>query len=329
MFSAVNTLMESQQAPNPYLEALQLDTHKVKASLSSGESVHIRQWSKKSNVNKSLDSGLVIPDSATAIVLMVHGLGGCGLGKTPLVLPMMEQGIYPIAIEQSEIGENTTMRGHIDTGDVLLQRVQSTVQWLRKAYPSKPLFLLGLSLGGLLSTIVASKLQSEVSGLVLLSPAFGASPQAFPPTFVAKVLAQYGLEKLSLRQPTWQRLPYYDNRELITRELGALDSLLGQTPCVKYLNAHSFVELLKLTQFRLPNALSQVYCPTFLAMGMQDKVCSPKAMLQGFQKFPSTQKQLVQFPEAYHDIIFEPEGVELSYTVATWLHEQASSITGV
>jgi alpha-beta hydrolase superfamily lysophospholipase len=329
---------EAQSPTNTALTSLGLASAKHSLSLSNTEMVMLRHWvlvsasdattpaMAQAPLEQNLDSpaatASLVPTNARAQVLLVHGLGGCGLGMSRLVPTLMQQGFYPIGLEQAEIGENPTMRGHITDGTLLVQRVVHVAQQLHRANPKIPLFLVGLSLGGLLSTLALPQLQPAVSGLVLLSPAFRAAPTAFPLSFVSKVVTQWTLEKLKLSQPTWWMLPYYNNRNWITRQLPVLDALLGKTPCVKYLNAHSFMALLKLTQWHLPQAIRQVACPVLLFVGAQDHICDPRAMTQVYHRIASSDKTLVKYPDAFHDLPFEPESEALIANLSHWIAER-------
>jgi acylglycerol lipase len=328
----------AQSPPNTALTSLGLVSAKHPVSLSNTETVMLRHWAMVSAsaaattalAQATLEQGSdtpqatanLVPANARAQILLIHGLGGCGLGMSRLVPALMEQGFYPVGLEQAEIGENPTMRGHITDGTLLVQRVVHVAQQLHRTNPNIPLFLVGLSMGGLLSTLALSQLQPAVSGLVLLSPAFRAAPTAFPLSFVGKVLAQWTLEKLKLSQPTWWMLPYYNNRNWITRQLPVLDALLGKTPCVKYLNAHSFMALLKLTQWHLPQAIRQVSCPVLLFVGAQDHICDPRAMTQVYHRIASADKTIVQYPDAFHDLPFEPESESLTATLSHWIADR-------
>ena len=126
-----------------------------------------------------LDSGLVVG--------IIHGLGEHGGRYMRLATSLANAGITAVAFDQQGHGRSPENRGCIASYDSLLDDIQLFLGWMRQAYPSRPLFLFGHSMGGNLVLNYALRRDVLPMGVIASSPMIRA---AHPPSWVFERFAR-------------------------------------------------------------------------------------------------------------------------------------------
>jgi alpha-beta hydrolase superfamily lysophospholipase len=274
----------------------------------SGRTLTFRHWYLEKPTN---------PDTTGPVLLLIHGLGGRSQWMSPFARSLMEQGATVIGLDMPRTGFNPTCCG--DTTDVadLVAEVEEAITHVHQE-SGRPVALIGLSLGGMLTTHIAAKPPQGVAGMGLIAPAFQAAPQSFDPGLYVRIFSRFACERFFKSRPQWIQLPYNKKPELITRNLQTLISLNDPTNAVAALTSSAYLELLKWTVVKTPRVLSKITIPVLVAVPGQDRICSPKAMIDASQKLGTRQVTGLYFPEAFHDIVLEPEATVLAQRMASW-----------
>lgn len=107
-----------------------------------------------------------------AVFLLVHGLGGYSGRWQFLADFFLQHDISSYAIELRGFGPTKGPRGHVDSFDQYFEDISCLRGIISKDNPGKKIFIIGESLGGLISFLAAAKTKKLFDGLILLSPAF-------------------------------------------------------------------------------------------------------------------------------------------------------------
>lgn len=110
--------------------------------------------------------------SASAIILAVHGLGGAGSDFRPLGVLAIEENIAVYAPDLRGQGNDplVSRRGNIRDLREVVDDLESFLDHLSHRHPGLPLFLYGESMGAMLALHLAARRQKECAGLILASP---------------------------------------------------------------------------------------------------------------------------------------------------------------
>ncbi len=102
-----------------------------------------------------------------AVLLCVHGLGLNSSSFTKFGQDMSQQGIATYAIDVRGFGSWMEAKGHkkVDFDDCI-EDVRKTLEWLQKANPGKPVFLMGESMGGAIVLHAAAKYPDLMNGVI-------------------------------------------------------------------------------------------------------------------------------------------------------------------
>jgi len=87
------------------------------------------------------------PETAKAVVVLVHGLGEHILRYRHVATKFEERGIAILGFDQRGHGQTEGKRGLIPSGQQMVDDITSALQLARKLCPNKPVFLYGHSMG--------------------------------------------------------------------------------------------------------------------------------------------------------------------------------------
>ena len=121
------------------------------------------------------------------LLLLVHGLGGSVLNWAAIA-PTLAETCRVMAIDLVGFGRTQPLgrSPHIDDNrDLLIRFIDEVI--------GHPVILVGNSMGGLLSMLVADARPDLVSGLVLVDPAVPVGPTARPDPFVTLMFGAYAV----------------------------------------------------------------------------------------------------------------------------------------
>ncbi len=105
--------------------------------------------------------------SARAVILVVHGAGEHCVRYTRFAEWFTGKGYALAALDHPGHGRSEGVPGHIDDFDQYLQTLRIFHGQVKEAFPELPVFLLGHSMGGLISSNYLLDHQSEFLGCVL------------------------------------------------------------------------------------------------------------------------------------------------------------------
>ena len=116
-----------------------------------------------------------------AIVVLAHGYGE-HIGRYTHVIAAMTAARYGVyAVDHRGYGRSDGPRAIVDRFDRHVDDLALVTALARREHPERPHFLVGHSMGGLIATRYAFRHQTELAGLVLMSPALSLPnvPSAF------------------------------------------------------------------------------------------------------------------------------------------------------
>ncbi len=242
------------------------------------------------------------PEDASGAVLFVHGFVGGGNNFADMPELLAQQG-WRVRVMRLP-GHGTTPRDFASVSpEALLQAVRDEVLPLRDKYAQ--LAVVGHSMGGALSTIVASEI--PVDKLVLAAPYFGVT---FRRWYV-------------LPPETWVRgaapmLPWlYKGKvflQLNRREVA--DQVFSYT----WVPMKGVVTLMELgRRAKDPNVLEKITCPVMLLHGQGDVAASPEEARKAFDAMASEDKVWVNLPNSNHHVFWDYDHEEVKKRIGEFL----------
>jgi alpha-beta hydrolase superfamily lysophospholipase len=243
-------------------------------------------------------------------VLLVHGLGEYSGRYKPLADYLVAGGYALCALDLPGHGYSEGRRGYIDAFSVYLETVEDYMAELRQRYPDTPLFLLGHSMGGLISACLLLSRQSDFNGAILSGPAI--APPEKPPA-----IQQFIVRMLSRLAPTVGVMQLDANgvsRDPVVVEKYKNDPLIYTGK----ISARSVVELFDSME-EIQNRASEITLPLLVLHGEADSMTPAAGSQLLHQRVASADKTLTIYPGLYHEIFNEPEHPQIYAELRDWL----------
>lgn len=251
-----------------------------------------------------------IPSRSFCQLCIIHGFSEHKGYYQPMAKWLSENGVSVHMMDLPGHGMAGGVRGHIANFQEYLDNVKLLIHSNPFFQKTKPVFLLGHSLGGLISIHYCLKEKPLFKGLILSSPLTGFSPIG---SFLTERLARH-LAKKSPNDP----FPKPVGVKSLSRNP---DNWLvyNSDPCRGriispnlYLTMVQKVRELKLTA-------SALDLPLLVFTSTKDSVISPDSVQRFFKSVGSVDKSLVVFTKAMHELFQEEESKQVIQKSLSWM----------
>ena len=288
------------------------------AAVLLGVGIAIYSWSASRSLACEIEStprdpetGIVLgaeamslgPANAPAACLLLHGYVGARSDFADLGERISEEGFY---VRMARLpGHGTTPVDFAEqTPDSMLEGARAGLDDLRSRFDR--VYLVGFSMGGALSTLLAS--EGEVDGLVLIAPYYKVTyswhyvlpPETWNRLFspvLPYVIKSDGFVKVNKRESLEH---IYSYRALSTRSLATL------------------VELGR--RARQPDVLSRIDRPVLVLYSEGDEAAAPQATKQAFEVIQSDDKTLRKIGErSNHILLWDYDAEEAKTAILDFL----------
>lgn len=250
------------------------------------------------------------PDTGRAL-LFVPGLGGSVKGAIDFLEALLPFYSPIYGPDLRSFGLNPTEQPLQGT-EILFQDLAAFHQQVIGPANHPELNLCGISLGGVIATRLAVQCPERYRRLALIAPAYRPHPKSFGLCYTLKNTLSFIFQGENART----QLPY--GVEALTRNEEILnDPAYCETdPAVL---APGFLLRVRLLSMQAFNDTRRLRLPTMVVIPGQDIVCDPVAMRQGFHRIPATTPKLCkEYPDFYHDVLFETGHTEIAQELLVW-----------
>ncbi len=256
----------------------QVMQHEEKIKSADGMSIFVRSWRPEGK--------------ARGVVAICHGVkshsGYYGWAAEQLV----ESGLAVYALDLRGRGKSDGERFYIEKLDDYLNDLDALIRLAKSREQGLPLFLLGHSAGGVVSSTYALEHQAELAGLICESFAF----QVYAPDFALAVLK--GLSHVA---------PHAHVLDLKTQDFSrdprAVQSMLDDPLIAHEVQPTRTVAELVRADERLKREFPLIKLPVFILHGTADKVTKPGGSQLFYDTAGSKDKKLKLYEGHFHDLL--------------------------
>ena len=252
--------------------------------------------------------------SPRAAVVLVHGFGEHSGRYDALIRHLCEHGYAVTVYDHRGHGKSSGLNGHIDRFTDYEDDLQEIMESVRKLQPGKKLFLIGHSMGGLVTLRYLSRAGAQVDGAVISAPLLA---------IAARVPAHKLLiARIGAALAPRLRLANDIDPAVLSRdpEIGrayAADPLVG-----KLVSTRWFAEAVNAMKGVKTDA-AKITTPLLLMHGTEDRLAAIQATKEVYPLISSSDKELRILEGFYHELFNEPEKEELYHRVTDWLGARA------
>ena len=252
-----------------------------------------------------------LPDGEPkAVLLVAHGIAEHSGRYMNVVNHFVPAGYAVYGIDHIGHGKSDGKR-------VCVERFQDYTKTLKKYFdmirgwePIKPIFLVGHSMGGLISSAYLLEHQDEVTGAVLSGPGTKVPDNVsnaviFAGKILSVVMPRAGIIQL--------------DAEGICRDPAVVDAYVND-PLVYTgkITARLGAEMLKTIQHVTGSAI-KIRLPIMIVQGGSDKLVDPSGAQLLYDAVSSEDKTIKIYDGLYHEVFNEPEHLQVLDDVQVWL----------
>ncbi|KKK36794.1 hypothetical protein WQ57_17175 [Mesobacillus campisalis] len=224
-----------------------------------------------------------------AAVILVHGFGDHSGGLHHLSAGLSEKKYTVYALDLRGHGKSAGKRGYVQNWNEFKEDLQKFEKLIAQQQPKLPIFLVGHSMGALISLDYVMDHGEGLSGVVAISPAI---------SYQASLLERIGLKILNVLKPD---LPLIKKGNFRLKEK---DPYLQESRNPEGLRHNTITpalgrELL-LAITRVERQAQDLKLPFLLQYGLDDKITPPEKLVTFFRQACSREKQVREYPGVRH-----------------------------
>ncbi|MFH1397756.1 MAG: lysophospholipase [Candidatus Omnitrophota bacterium] len=252
--------------------------------------------------------------SPRAVFLLVHGLGAFS-GRWDLLADFfLRNNISSYAIELKGFGETEGLKGHVDSFDIYLSDICLLYEIIKRENSGKNIFLVGESMGGLISFLLVGLKPDLFDGLICLSPAF---KNRLKFRLTEKIKIYFGMLFLPRKQ---FKMPF-DSR-MCTRDPDCQKAMDTDKREHRLATPRLLFNIL-LAESRVNSLKEKIKIPVlFLLAGNADKLTVPEEAKAVFKGLKARDKEIIQYPDMYHSLSVELAREKIFEDILIWVSKR-------
>jgi len=252
-------------------------------------------------------------DSPRAVLLLVHGLNAHSARWEFLSRFFLQHGISSYAIELRGYGQAKADEANPALFKTYSRDIKSLYGIIREENPDKKVFLVGESMGAVISFLLAADEPGLFAGLIAISPALkSALKLTFPDyldIFLPLIYNPNKLNKLPFDHTACTRDPDY---------LKVIEEEHAETPLATSRLLFDIV----VGQLRCRFLKDKIKAPLLFLIAGKDTIMVPEAGKNFFKALKLKDKTLIEYPEMYHAISIELGREKAFDDILKWLEKR-------
>lgn len=245
-----------------------------------------------------------------AVLLLVHGLSASTERWDFLGNFFAGHSISSYALELRGFGKTAEARGDIASFNIYIQDVLGLYRIIRKSHKTQKVFLIGESMGALVSFMAACSGAGIFDGLVCMSPAFKSRLKFSLYTYMDIALSYFFYPHKYFLMPFNPNMCTRDEKYRKTMDVSSAKNRLVTA---KMLSEIFFA------QKKIGFIAGRLRMPVLFLTAGRDRIASTEAAKAVFDGIGSTDKEIVVYPEMYHSLSVELDREKVFQDVLDWV----------
>jgi alpha-beta hydrolase superfamily lysophospholipase len=252
-----------------------------------------------------------LPKEYKAIVVVVHGYGEHS-GRYRHVIRALTDANYAVfTLDQRGHGQSEGLRAYFDSFDQPVNDLKDYINNIREDHDEDTLFILGHSMGGLITLAYALRYPLWLAGIVVSAPPVNADANVSP----ALVTLGNILTKIIPKQPFVRLVPL----DTLSRDPDVIRAFERDPLTYKGDMRVRMGTAMNDTAKWVRERLQELKLPLLIMYGEEDKLVNPSGSQLTYEKAGSEDKTLKSYPELRHEILNEPERDTVIADIIAWL----------
>jgi alpha-beta hydrolase superfamily lysophospholipase len=251
-------------------------------------------------------------DRPRAVVVGVHGHGDHSGGLRNIVQHLVPKGYVWYGFDLRGHGRSSGLKGHIQSWADYREDLRAFLSMVKEHEPELPVFLVGHSLGGLISLEYSIHHPEGLSGITIICP-----PLSF--SRYSPLMAQV-IKALSWIKPDYATKQKSDYTKL-TRDAEIIKSLAADPLRHEEMTARLADEIFKM-QIWMQDHARDLKVPFLMLQGLADPITPPEGTHQFFYAVPYSNKKYREYEETPHRPFDDINRAEVLEHISGWLDAQ-------
>lgn len=250
------------------------------------------------------------PALPTAALVNLHGLGDHSGLYEPLAAALAVEGIAVHAPDLPGHGRSPGQRAYVERWDEYLDALDAFTGWVAAREPELPLFILGHSLGGLISLDYAIRRPGHLAGLITAAPPLGE-------VGVPRVLMLLG--RIFAR--IWPRFAMNVGMDLsgLSRDPAVVETIT-RDPLFHRRGTARLAADVPAAIARVHEHAEELRVPLLLLHGTADRMVPPDGTTALHERLSDASDVTLRlYDGAYHALFFDTDGEQVRRDVIEWI----------
>jgi alpha-beta hydrolase superfamily lysophospholipase len=273
---------------------------------------------KDSALHRDENTGIIYKrsecPSPKAVFLLVHGLGAFS-GRWDLLADFfLQNGISSYAIELRGFGETKKLKGHIDSFDIYFNDIRHLHDIIKRENSGKKIFLIGESMGALISFLLAGLKPDLFDGIVCISAAFKSKLKFNLSEYIKILFFMMFDPKKQLQMP-------FDSK-MCTRDADCQKAMDTDEREHRLATPRLLLNI-ALAEMRVNSVKDKIKIPAlFLVAGEFDELTDSDEVKRVFEGLKTKDKEIIQYPEMRHSLSVELGREKIFGDILTWVNKR-------
>lgn len=244
-----------------------------------------------------------------AIAVIVHGLGAHSGLFGNIVRPLVAKNYAIYEFDLRGNGRSPGQRGYINDWSEFREDLGAFLRWVEDKEPYSPIFLLGHSLGAIASLDYVLRFPGRLRGIVALSPTLGRVGVSPFRLLLARLLSR-----------VWPRFTLSTGLDLSasSRDPAVLAEFARDPLRHDKASARLATEFLATLAWIWQHS-ADLKIPLLILHGSGDRVALPEGSRLFFESVTYPDKELHEYPGAYHEMHNDLNAEEMVADLKNWL----------
>ncbi|PPS04308.1 hypothetical protein GOBAR_AA16371 [Gossypium barbadense] len=257
------------------------------------------------------------------VVVLLHGLNEHSGRYSDFAKQLNANGFKVYGMDWIGHGGSDGLHAYVHSLDHAVTDMKMFLEKVLAENPGLPCFCFGHSTGGaiVLKAVLDPKIEAQVSGIILTSPAVGIQP-SHPIFVVFAPVVSFLLPRYQVSVTNKKNMPVCRDPEALVAKYS--DPLVYTGP----LRVRTGYEILRTTSYLQQN-MNRLRVPLLVLHGTDDTVTDPQASQKLYEAAASTDKTIKLFEGLLHDLLFELERETIMDNIIQWLNCRRCSRAGL
>ncbi len=257
-----------------------------------------------------------LSNAPRAVIVGMHGHGDHSGGLRNIIQYLVPLGYAWYGFDLRGHGRSPGLRGHIQKWSDLQGDLQAFLRWIRSREADLPVFLLGHSLGALISLEYAIRCPEDLSGVIAIGPPLSSAMFSRFTVMAIRILSLIKQDFIVEQQPDYAKL---------TRDTDVIKLLIADTLRHERISARLGLALYDSQRWVRMHA-GDLHVPLLALYGLSDRITPAEGTRSFFHSVSYANKEQHEYAQTPHRPFDDLNREEVLADLSGWLDRQLGAI---